>query len=86
MTRLKLSVFMLSAAIAGLGGVLYSAQLRTVNGTNGGFFMKMTTAGLQTNLLGLPSDFIVVGDYDGDGRTDLAVRRTAGAVRSSGPA
>jgi branched-subunit amino acid ABC-type transport system permease component len=33
-TRLKLSVFMLSAAIAGLGGVLYSAQLRTVNGAN----------------------------------------------------
>jgi branched-chain amino acid transport system permease protein len=33
-TRLKLSVFMLSAAIAALGGVLYSAQIRTVSGAN----------------------------------------------------
>jgi ABC-type branched-subunit amino acid transport system permease subunit len=33
-TRLKLSVFMLSSAIAGLGGILYSAQVRTVSGVN----------------------------------------------------
>lgn len=33
-TRLKLSVFMLSSAIAGLGGILYSAQVRTVSGAN----------------------------------------------------
>ncbi len=52
-TRLKLSVFMLSAAMAGLGGVLYSAQLRTVSGANDydvflslGLFMLVVIGGV----------------------------------------
>ena len=30
---------------------------------------------------GLSSDFLIPGDYDGDGKTDLCVRRTVGGLR-----
>ena len=49
---------------------------------NGGgqarFWMRQTTAGMDSIVFGTPTDVIVPGDYDGDGRTDLAVVRGSG--------
>lgn len=39
--RLKLSVFMMSAAIAGLGGIMMSAQIGTVNGDRFDIFLSL---------------------------------------------
>ena len=40
--RLKLSVFMISAAIAGLGGIMMSAQIGTVNGDRFDIFISLS--------------------------------------------
>jgi hypothetical protein len=43
--------------------------------------MLQTTAGFDSIVFGTPTDVIVPGDYDGDGKTDLAtVRGTAGNI------
>ena len=51
--------------------------------------LQESTAGFRTVTFGFPDDIVVPGDYDGDGKTDLAVTRKSGgqlkwfALRSS---
>jgi hypothetical protein len=42
--------------------------------------MQQSTAGFATVAFGTPTDVIVPGDYDGDGKTDIAVARGVSGV------
>ena len=49
-----------------------------MGGSQAVFYLDASTAGFRTVGFGFPSDVVVPGDYDGDGKTDLAVTRKSG--------
>lgn len=62
------------------------ADLALFRPSNGVWYMKLTTLGFSTQQFGQNGDRPVPADYDGDGRTDIAVYRSGVWYRiNSGP-
>ncbi|MEO6589219.1 MAG: hypothetical protein ABIP06_07915, partial [Pyrinomonadaceae bacterium] len=57
---------------------------RNTGGGQARFWMRFATGGTDNSIVfGTPTDVIVPGDYDGDGRTDLAVWRASATPGAS---